>query len=46
MHTTDLVGRTRVNYCYLACCLRLGDILDFDRTRTPLSAFHSTHFGR
>src|SRR5262249_9159306 len=40
----DSVGRTRVNLTYLACCLRLGDILDFDRSRTPLSAFHQIHF--
>jgi len=39
-----LVGRTPINMAYLACCLRLGDILDFDRTRTPLSAFHGIHF--
>ncbi|MEO1528733.1 MAG: hypothetical protein AAFX06_25210 [Planctomycetota bacterium] len=44
MKTADLLGKTRVNHSYLACCLRLGDILDFDRTRTPLSAFHSIHF--
>lgn len=44
MNANDGVGRTRVNLRYLACCLRLGDILDFDRTRTPLSAFHSIHF--
>lgn len=44
MNAHDGVGRTPVNLRYLACCLRLGDILDFDRTRTPLSAFHSIHF--
>jgi len=44
MKTRSLVGGTPVNLRYLACCLRLGDILDFDRTRTPLSAFHSIHF--
>lgn len=44
MKTADRVGKTRVNHRYLACCLRLGDILDFDRTRTPLSTFHSIHF--
>lgn len=42
--TRKLIGRTPVNLAYLACCLRLGDILDFDRTRTPLSAFHDMHF--
>jgi len=40
----DMVGTTPVNLAYLACCLRLGDILDFDRSRTPLSAFHAIHF--
>ena len=40
----EFVGPTRVNLAYLACCLRLGDILDFDRSRTPLSAFHQIHF--
>ncbi len=44
MNHRCLVGNTSVNICYLACCLRIGDILDFDRTRTPLSAFHSIHF--
>lgn len=44
MNRRDLVGNTPVNHAYLACCLRLGDILDFDRTRTPLSAFHVIHF--
>ncbi len=42
--TSKLIGATRVNLSYLGCCLRLGDILDFDRTRTPLSAFHEIHF--
>jgi hypothetical protein len=39
-----IIGATPVNLSYIACCLRLGDILDFDRTRTPLSAFHGIHF--
>ncbi len=33
-----------VNLQYLACCLRLGDILDFDRSRTPLSVFEHLDF--
>ncbi len=44
LNRRDGVGKTRVNLAYLACCLRLGDILDFDRSRTPLSAFHQIHF--
>jgi hypothetical protein len=44
LETRDFVGKTRVNLRYLACCLRLGDIFDFDRTRTPLSAFQQMHF--
>lgn len=39
-----LVGQTPVNLRYLSCCLRLGDILDFDRTRTPMSARQEIHF--
>ncbi len=34
----------RVNLQYLACCLRLGDILDFDKTRTPLSVYEQIDF--
>jgi hypothetical protein len=37
-------GPTRINSQYLACCLRLGDIMDFDRTRTPISAFERIGF--
>lgn len=44
LETRKLIGKTPVNLAYLACCLRLGDILDFDRTRTPLSAFYTIHF--
>ncbi len=44
LNKRDLIGKTPVNLSYLACCLRLGDILDFDRSRTPLSAFHEIHF--
>ncbi len=44
LETRKLIGQTPVNLAYLACCLRLGDILDFDRTRTPLSAFYTIHF--
>lgn len=34
----------RVNLRYLACCLRLGDVLDFDRSRTPLSVYDEIDF--
>jgi hypothetical protein len=34
----------RINLRYLACCLRLGDILDFDRSRTPLPVFYEINF--
>lgn len=34
--TNALIGRERVNVKYLALLLRLGDILDFDKSRTPL----------
>jgi len=33
-----------VNLQYLACCLRLADILDFDRSRTPLVVFKNMNF--
>lgn len=38
------IGPVRVNLQYLACCLRLGDILDFDRSRTPLSVYEEINF--
>lgn len=34
----------RVNLQYLACCLRIGDVLDFDRSRTPLSVYEHIDF--
>jgi hypothetical protein len=34
----------RVNLQYLACILRLADILDFDRSRTPLAVFQHIDF--
>lgn len=33
-----------VNLQYLACCLRLGDIMDFDRSRTPLGVYQNMEF--
>lgn len=33
-----------INLQYLACCLRLGDIMDFDRSRTPLVVYQKIDF--
>jgi hypothetical protein len=33
-----------LNLQYLACCLRLADIMDFDRSRTPLVVFQNIDF--
>jgi hypothetical protein len=33
-----------VNEQYLACCLRLADVMDFDRSRTPLAVFQHLDF--
>lgn len=33
-----------VNEQYLACCLRLADIMDFDRSRTPVAVFRHIDF--
>lgn len=33
-----------VNLQYLACCLRLADIMDFDRSRTPIAVFKNLEF--
>ncbi len=38
------IGSVPVNLQYLACCLRMGDILDFDRSRTPLVVFEHMDF--
>src|SRR5262249_42156643 len=40
----ELVGTTKVNVPLLAYILRLADILDFDRERTPDSLFRAIHF--
>jgi hypothetical protein len=37
--TESLFDGTPANLQYLACILRLADILDFDRSRTPLTVF-------
>ena len=33
-----------LNLQYIACCLRLADIMDFDRSRTPLVVFQNIDF--
>jgi hypothetical protein len=38
------VSGVAVNLQYLACCLRLGDIMDFDRSRTPVAVFQAIDF--
>jgi hypothetical protein len=40
----ELVGTTPVNTSLIAIALRLSDILDFDRERTPDSLFRAIHF--
>lgn len=43
-HLESLVGTTKVNVAMLAFVLRLSDILDFDRDRTPDSLFRAINF--
>ncbi|MBV9927929.1 MAG: ATP-binding protein [Acidobacteria bacterium] len=33
-----------LNLQYIACCLRLADIMDFDRSRTPVVVFQNINF--
>jgi hypothetical protein len=40
----ELCGTTKVNVALLAYILRLADILDFDRERTPESLYRAIHF--
>ncbi|WP_153114990.1 HD domain-containing protein [Rhodocyclus tenuis] len=40
----EQVGTYRINMPFLAAVLRLADILDFDRERTPEVLFKSIHF--
>lgn len=40
----ESIGTYQVNMRYLAVLLRLADILDFDRDRTPDSLFRTIHF--
>jgi hypothetical protein len=44
LESDRLVGLHPVNLRYLAVVLRLADILDFDRERTPDSLFRTIHF--
>ncbi len=43
-YNDHLIGNYSVNLQYLAIVLRLADILDFDRERTPDELFRSIHF--
>ncbi len=40
----DLFHSVPANLQYIACCLRMGDIMDFDRSRTPLVIFETMGF--
>jgi hypothetical protein len=40
----ESIGRYRANLSYLSLVLRLADILDFDRDRTPDSLYRTIHF--
>ena len=44
LSTRKPVSSVPVNEQYLACCLRLADIMDFDRSRTPASVFQHLGF--
>ena len=44
LHHKEPIAGVPVNRQYIACCLRLADILDFDRSRTPASVFELVHF--
>lgn len=44
LETDLLIDGVRVNLQYLAGILRLADILDFDRSRTPLAVFQHVDF--
>lgn len=43
-HHDEAVGTHQVNMVYLALVLRLADILDFDRERTPDTLYRTIHF--
>jgi hypothetical protein len=42
--TTHTVHAFPLNLQYIACCLRLADIMDFDRSRTPVVVFQNIDF--
>lgn len=44
LSTRRPVSSVPVNEQYLACCLRLADIMDFDRSRTPATVFQHLGF--
>ena len=44
LRTNRPIYGAQVNLQYLACCLRLADIMDFDRSRTPLAVFEHIEF--
>jgi hypothetical protein len=44
IHHDELIGTYKVNIRFLALILRLADILDFDRDRTPDILYRSIHF--
>ena len=44
LSTCDPVNGVPCNDRYIACCLRLADILDFDRSRTPPGVFKHIDF--
>lgn len=44
LSTRRPISSVPVNEQYLACCLRLADIMDFDRSRTPASVFQHLGF--
>ncbi|MBN1345674.1 MAG: ATP-binding protein [Phycisphaerae bacterium] len=42
--TNEPISGVPCNLRYLACCLRIGDVLDFDRSRTPLAVYEHIDF--
>lgn len=44
LQTNCAVHAFPLNLQYIACCLRLADIMDFDRSRTPVVVFQNINF--
>lgn len=44
LSTNKAVYGVPLNLQYAACCLRLADIMDFDRSRTPVVVFQNVDF--